>query len=174
MYQHAWGIRLSKSSRKYKSGDLIDLGRLPKLKIQFADFALWQKERLTGEVFDAQAEYWTRPGKDSREGHSAVWALQDIPSTGGTVSAGHFKNFSSNSPGFEGEEVCDLFGLYARLMHDGDFGRPCGVRRVLDLPGASAPGRAHHRILLPNPGRLRGGNRLRREGEILTHHRRSG
>ncbi|HEV7669532.1 MAG TPA: amino acid adenylation domain-containing protein, partial [Thermoanaerobaculia bacterium] len=31
---------------------------LPELPIQFADFAVWQREQLRGEALDAQVEYW--------------------------------------------------------------------------------------------------------------------
>ena len=34
--------------------------RLPELPIQFADFAVWQREWLAGPVRDAQMQYWTR------------------------------------------------------------------------------------------------------------------
>lgn len=33
---------------------------LPELPIQFGDYAVWQRERLTGEAFDRQLKYWTR------------------------------------------------------------------------------------------------------------------
>jgi len=51
-------ILLTELSALYKSGGLIHLAELPELTIQFADFALWQKEHLTGEVLDKQAAYW--------------------------------------------------------------------------------------------------------------------
>jgi len=34
--------------------------QLPRLPIQYADFAVWQAQWLQGEVFDAQMRYWTR------------------------------------------------------------------------------------------------------------------
>src|SRR6185295_10592840 len=33
---------------------------LPELRIQYADFAHWQREWLQGEVFDEQLSYWKR------------------------------------------------------------------------------------------------------------------
>lgn len=53
--------------------------------------------------------YWTRPGKD--HGVSASWNYQGNR---------HFTVFTSNAPGLEPGSY-DLFGLYARLFHGGDF-----------------------------------------------------
>jgi hypothetical protein len=33
---------------------------LPALPIQYADYSVWQRERLQGEVFDRQLSYWTK------------------------------------------------------------------------------------------------------------------
>jgi len=38
---------------------------LPELPIQYADFALWQREWLTGDVLDAQLAYWKRQLADA-------------------------------------------------------------------------------------------------------------
>lgn len=53
---------------------------------------------------------WTRPGKSLKDGHSASWDHQGNK---------HFVVFSS-SAGIE-PGAYDLFGLYARLHHGGDF-----------------------------------------------------
>jgi amino acid adenylation domain-containing protein len=38
---------------------------LPELAIQYADFAVWQRQRLSGEVFDQQLAYWTKQLRDA-------------------------------------------------------------------------------------------------------------
>ncbi|HEU5459810.1 MAG TPA: condensation domain-containing protein, partial [Pyrinomonadaceae bacterium] len=38
---------------------------LPELPIQYADYAVWQKEFLTGEVFDSHLSYWTQTLHDA-------------------------------------------------------------------------------------------------------------
>jgi amino acid adenylation domain-containing protein/non-ribosomal peptide synthase protein (TIGR01720 family) len=42
---------------------------LPELPIQYADFAVWQRQWLEGEVFEGQLAYWKRQLKD-------LWSLQ--------------------------------------------------------------------------------------------------
>ena len=36
---------------------------LPALAIQYADYAVWQRQWLTGEVLQAQSDYWKHPGR---------------------------------------------------------------------------------------------------------------
>ena len=38
---------------------------LPELPVQYADYAVWQKEFLTGEVFDSHLSYWTETLHDA-------------------------------------------------------------------------------------------------------------
>ena len=40
---------------------------LPELVIQYADFAVWQRERLQGEVLDAELSYWKQQLTDAPE-----------------------------------------------------------------------------------------------------------
>ncbi|MEW5931881.1 MAG: condensation domain-containing protein, partial [Gemmatimonadota bacterium] len=35
-----------------------ETARLPELAVQYADYAVWQRERLSGDVLDEQLEYW--------------------------------------------------------------------------------------------------------------------
>ncbi|MGD1922163.1 MAG: condensation domain-containing protein, partial [Pleurocapsa sp.] len=42
----------------YKSYLVEETSPLPTLKIQYADFAKWQRERLQGEVLEQQLDYW--------------------------------------------------------------------------------------------------------------------
>src|SRR4029453_9667646 len=40
---------------------------LPELEIQYADFAVWQREHLQGEVLDAELSYWKQQLADVPE-----------------------------------------------------------------------------------------------------------
>jgi hypothetical protein len=83
----------------YKSFCLGEAASLPAMKIQYADFAMWQREWLLGEMLEAQLSYWRtqlkppvpelklpvdfpRPAYRTYEGalHSAVFS-SDILST---------------------------------------------------------------------------------------------
>jgi acyl carrier protein len=44
----------------YRSFVLGEEPQLPKLAIQYADFAIWQRNWLTGEVLERQSTYWKR------------------------------------------------------------------------------------------------------------------
>lgn len=48
--------------RAFRRGDEPDL---PDLPIQYADFAVWQRERLSGELFAAQLAHWKRELADA-------------------------------------------------------------------------------------------------------------
>ena len=56
--------------------------------------------------------YWTRPGKDRRDGHSAT--------TGYADDADRLKVFTTHWPPFADDEVYTKFGAYALLNHAGD------------------------------------------------------
>lgn len=56
--------------------------------------------------------YWTRPGKDRRDGHSAT--------TGYADDADRLKVFTPHRPPFADGEVYTKFGAYALLNHGGD------------------------------------------------------
>ncbi len=49
---------------------------LPELPIQYADFAVWQQEYLTGEVLDKQLEYW----KNQLNGRYGKLQVLELPS----------------------------------------------------------------------------------------------
>ena len=40
-------------------------GELPKLPIQYADFAIWQRRRLQGEILERQLDYWKQKLADA-------------------------------------------------------------------------------------------------------------
>ncbi|VEN73028.1 hypothetical protein EPICR_100074 [Candidatus Desulfarcum epimagneticum] len=46
----------------YSNGDIPRLNELP---VQYADFALWQRGRLKGEIFQTQLSYWKKKLKDA-------------------------------------------------------------------------------------------------------------
>ncbi|MFD3658906.1 amino acid adenylation domain-containing protein, partial [Streptomyces sp. NPDC058620] len=55
-----WSTRIFQRELMYLYGVLRDGGvpSLPPLPVQYADFAVWQRQRLTGDVLDAQRAYW--------------------------------------------------------------------------------------------------------------------
>jgi hypothetical protein len=59
---------------------------------------------------DATHDYWTRPGKDKRDGHSAS-----------TIEDGPFYLFSSSVPGLPIEQGLSKAQVYAHLHHNGDL-----------------------------------------------------
>ena len=59
---------------------------------------------------DATHDYWTRPGKDKRDGHSAS-----------TIEDGPFYLFSSSVAGMPLEQGLSKGQVYAHLHHDGDL-----------------------------------------------------
>jgi amino acid adenylation domain-containing protein len=60
----AWSSRLffGELSALYgnRDGQEADLPDLPELPIQYADYAVWQRQWMEGEVLQEQASYWTR------------------------------------------------------------------------------------------------------------------
>ena len=52
------GVFLSELTRLYAAYSTGSPSPLPVLPIQYADFAHWQRERLQGELLDAQVAYW--------------------------------------------------------------------------------------------------------------------
>lgn len=71
------------------------------------------------------ATYWRRPGKD--RGHSASLNY---------IAPGVFWVFSTNGAPFESERAYDLFGIYCRLEHGGDF---AAAARELARQGYGSP-----------------------------------
>jgi amino acid adenylation domain-containing protein len=54
------GVLTNELSALYQAYRAGDEDPLPPLEIQYADYALWQRQRLTGESLQRQAEYWRR------------------------------------------------------------------------------------------------------------------
>lgn len=52
------GIFVRELIELYKAYDREEKPSLPRLPIQYADFALWQRQWLQGEVLDSQMSYW--------------------------------------------------------------------------------------------------------------------
>ncbi|WP_424102173.1 non-ribosomal peptide synthase/polyketide synthase [Moorena producens] len=52
------GILIEELSRLYQAFAVGEPSPLPQLAIQYADFALWQRQWLTGEILDTQLNYW--------------------------------------------------------------------------------------------------------------------
>jgi amino acid adenylation domain-containing protein len=68
---------------------------LPELPIQYADFALWQRRWLTGDIFEAQQYYW----REHLGGRPAPLQLPtDHPRSGRPTSAGASHDFRLPRP----------------------------------------------------------------------------
>jgi len=65
------GVLLREVATLYKAYSRGGFSPLPELPIQYADFAVWQREWLTGEVLDRQLEYW----KEQLQGMTQVLDL---------------------------------------------------------------------------------------------------
>ena len=101
--------------------------------------------------------YWTRPGKDRRNGYSAT--------TGYADDADRLKVFTSSWPPFADGEVYTKFAAYALLNHGGDY--QAAARELGRIGyGSQQPAQA------PRPGWLatsrRRWGRIRRTGRKPT------
>lgn len=54
------GIFTRELSELYRASISGESAKLPELEIQYADFALWQKKRMTGNVLATQLDYWKK------------------------------------------------------------------------------------------------------------------
>ncbi|VEN73952.1 hypothetical protein EPICR_20423 [Candidatus Desulfarcum epimagneticum] len=59
------GILARELSAAYNAFSNGDIPRLDEPPVQYADFALWQRERLKGEIFQTQLSYWKKKLKDA-------------------------------------------------------------------------------------------------------------
>ncbi|HEU5412905.1 MAG TPA: condensation domain-containing protein, partial [Candidatus Angelobacter sp.] len=91
------GIMLREFSQLYAAYIQGKSSPLPELKLQYTDFAIWQRHWLQGELLAGQTSYWrqqlaeteplelaldyTRPGIESNAGAMLRWALPDELST---------------------------------------------------------------------------------------------
>ncbi|MHA4812444.1 amino acid adenylation domain-containing protein, partial [Flavitalea flava] len=89
-------------------------GRPPRLKpivIQYADYAIWQREHLSGEVFDRKVAYW----KDQLKGVSSLNLLTDYPRSmiqniaGGRVNQHIGKELTTQLTEFSRKEGATLY-----------------------------------------------------------------
>jgi amino acid adenylation domain-containing protein len=51
----SWGVFCREMAALYEKGEQAEL---PELRVQYADFAVWQRRWLQGEALDRQLEYW--------------------------------------------------------------------------------------------------------------------
>ncbi|MDX6500089.1 MAG: hypothetical protein QOG23_3349 [Blastocatellia bacterium] len=54
------GVLLRELATLYRDSDAGRSASLPQLRIQYADYALWQRQRLQGPWFERQLEYWRK------------------------------------------------------------------------------------------------------------------
>ncbi|HEX3126552.1 MAG TPA: amino acid adenylation domain-containing protein, partial [Thermoanaerobaculia bacterium] len=66
------GVLVRESAELYAACVEGRAPRLPELPVQYADFAVWQQQRLRGEALEAQLRYW-------REALAGAPALLDLP-----------------------------------------------------------------------------------------------
>ena len=106
-----------------------------------------------GAVLHHEADgerYWTRPGKDPRNGHSAT--------TGYADDADRLRMFTPHWPPFADGEAYTKFGAYALLNHGGDYQAAArelrrlgyGSRQPAQAPPAG-PGRNQPPAMGPHP-----------------------
>src|SRR5205809_2658416 len=55
-----WTLRLffQEWERLYAGGGRLELAGLPELAVQYADYAAWQRQRLTGKLLEQQRSHW--------------------------------------------------------------------------------------------------------------------
>jgi amino acid adenylation domain-containing protein len=54
------GLLVRELARDYQAFQAGETSPLPELEIQYADFAIWQRASLSGEVFEEQMSYWRK------------------------------------------------------------------------------------------------------------------
>ena len=86
----SFGVLVGEVARLYESYGRGEAASLPELSIQYADYAVWQRRRLVGKVWDREVSYW-------KEQLSGVPALE--LSLGGRRPAR--ERFCGGSEGFE-------------------------------------------------------------------------
>jgi amino acid adenylation domain-containing protein len=61
-----WSLRLffQELERLYATDGQTELAGLPELPVQYADYAAWQRQRLTGELLERQRAYWREQFRD--------------------------------------------------------------------------------------------------------------
>ncbi|MGB7440981.1 MAG: amino acid adenylation domain-containing protein, partial [Coleofasciculaceae cyanobacterium] len=89
----SWGVFLTELATLYESFSQAQPSSLPELPIQYADFAVWQREWLQGEVLEDQLAYW----KQKLGTNPAVLDLPTDRSTSVATFQGakHFFNLST-------------------------------------------------------------------------------
>ena len=63
-----WSLRVffKEVALLYEAGDDVHAARLPKLKVQYADYENWQRNRLNHSLREAHQEYWIRQLSSTR------------------------------------------------------------------------------------------------------------
>ena len=59
------GILIREVKTLYQAYSAEEESPLPELEIQYADFAVWQRTYLTGEVLEGEVGYWREQLKDA-------------------------------------------------------------------------------------------------------------
>ena len=59
-----WRLFFQELERLYATDGRLELAGLPELPVQYADYAAWQRQRLTGELLEQQRVYWKEQLRD--------------------------------------------------------------------------------------------------------------
>ncbi|HVT17365.1 MAG TPA: amino acid adenylation domain-containing protein [Thermoanaerobaculia bacterium] len=83
------GVLLAELSALYGAGRRGAPSPLPELPIQYADYSLWQRERLRGELLETQLAYWRQrlAGAPARLDLPADWPRPAVQSQHGAAEA---------------------------------------------------------------------------------------
>lgn len=54
------GVLVKEFSALYNAYIHGETAPLAELEVQYADYAIWQRQRVSGELLEQQAEYWKR------------------------------------------------------------------------------------------------------------------
>ena len=132
------------------------------VRADWADILLPLGAVLHHEASDG-VRYWTRPGKDRRNGYSAT--------TGYADDADRLKVFTSSWPPFADGEVYTKFAAYTLLNHGGDYR---AATRELGRLGtaASSRGQRHRPPSRPTMTRFHGPRRHSRPTPLRWGHTR--
>jgi amino acid adenylation domain-containing protein len=94
-------VLMRDAARIYKAFSEGDSSLLPEQRLQYADFAHWQREWLSGEVLDKELSYWRRQLHDSPQ-------LLNLPTSGSQTVNAKAKTVSIAVPELVAEGLISL------------------------------------------------------------------
>ncbi len=120
----AWSLFNRELSALYEAFSAGKLSPLPELTIQYADFAVWQREWLQGEVLETLLSYWKQQLRDSVH-QLALPIDRPLPAVqtfgGGTQSLAFSKTLTEALKALSQQEGTSLFATlvaaFKALLH---------------------------------------------------------